>query len=124
MGRQRHPDLPVSLCHAGLGSQPCAGFGTHAHPTYLTQILMTFENLAAWGHCLCAVCPSPTTIVTSGSSAVVCVWELSMAKGRPRGLHLKEVWCVQQPGGLGRCGTSGRCSVLARPTALTSRQRT
>ncbi|KAF6318076.1 WDFY family member 4 [Rhinolophus ferrumequinum] len=54
------------------------------------KILMTFENLAAWGHCLCAVCPSPTTIITSGSSAVVCVWELSMAKGRPRGLHLKE----------------------------------
>lgn len=54
------------------------------------KILMTFENLAAWGRCLCAVCPSPTTIVTSGASAVVCVWELSMAKGRPRGLHLKQ----------------------------------
>lgn len=52
---------------------------------------MTFENLAAWGRCLCAVCPSPTTIVTSGASAVVCIWELSMAKGRPRGLHLKQV---------------------------------
>ncbi|NIG60088.1 WD repeat- and FYVE domain-containing protein 4 [Pontoporia blainvillei] len=54
------------------------------------KILMTFENLAAWGRCLCAVCPSPTTIVTSGTSAVVCVWELSMAKGRTTGLHLKQ----------------------------------
>ncbi|XP_057590853.1 WD repeat- and FYVE domain-containing protein 4 [Hippopotamus amphibius kiboko] len=54
------------------------------------KILMTFENLAAWGRCLCAVCPSPTTIVTSGTSAVVCVWELSMAKGRATGLHLKQ----------------------------------
>nr|XP_014697031.2 LOW QUALITY PROTEIN: WD repeat- and FYVE domain-containing protein 4 [Equus asinus] len=54
------------------------------------KILMTFENLAAWGHCLCAVCPSPTMIITSGASTVVCVWELSMAKGRPRGLHLKQ----------------------------------
>ncbi|XP_036079371.1 WD repeat- and FYVE domain-containing protein 4 isoform X5 [Rousettus aegyptiacus] len=54
------------------------------------KILVTFENLAAWGRCLCAVCPSPTTIVTSGASAVVCVWELGMAKGRPRGLHLKQ----------------------------------
>ncbi|KAM5241310.1 WD repeat- and FYVE domain-containing protein 4 isoform 3-T5 [Hipposideros larvatus] len=54
------------------------------------KILMTFENMAAWGRCLCAVCPSPTIIITSGASAVVCVWELSTAKGRPRGLHLKK----------------------------------
>ncbi|KAK7808279.1 hypothetical protein U0070_013961, partial [Myodes glareolus] len=54
------------------------------------KILMTFENLAAWGPCLCAVCPSPTMIVTSGASAVVCVWELSLVKGRPRGLHLRQ----------------------------------
>ncbi|XP_073935486.1 WD repeat- and FYVE domain-containing protein 4 isoform X3 [Castor canadensis] len=54
------------------------------------KILMTFENLAAWGRCLCAVCPSPTMVVTSGASAVVCVWELSVVKGRPRGLHLRQ----------------------------------
>ncbi|XP_051693511.2 WD repeat- and FYVE domain-containing protein 4 isoform X2 [Oryctolagus cuniculus] len=54
------------------------------------KILMTFENLADWGRCLCALCPSPTTIVTSGASAVVCVWELSMVKGRPRGLQLRQ----------------------------------
>uniref|UniRef100_A0A8W4FRG3 WDFY family member 4 n=1 Tax=Sus scrofa TaxID=9823 RepID=A0A8W4FRG3_PIG len=54
------------------------------------KILMTFENLAPWGRCLCAVCPSPTVIITSGASAVVCVWELSIAKGRPTGLRLKQ----------------------------------
>ncbi|KAI4529225.1 hypothetical protein MG293_020473 [Ovis ammon polii] len=54
------------------------------------RILVTFENLAAWGHCLCAACPSPTTIITSGTSAVVCVWELRMTKGRATGLHLKQ----------------------------------
>lgn len=54
------------------------------------KILMTFENLAAWGPCLCAVCPSPTMIVTSGASAVVCIWELSLVKGRPRGLKLRQ----------------------------------
>ncbi|MBZ3885028.1 WD repeat- and FYVE domain-containing protein 4 [Sciurus carolinensis] len=54
------------------------------------KILMTFENLAAWGRCMCAVCPTPTIIVTSGTSAVVCVWELSMVKGRPRGLRLRQ----------------------------------
>ncbi|KAM9702573.1 WD repeat- and FYVE domain-containing protein 4 isoform 5-T5 [Dama dama] len=54
------------------------------------KILVTFENLAAWGRCLCAMCPSPTTIITSGTSAVVCVWELSMTKGRATGLRLKQ----------------------------------
>uniref|UniRef100_A0A8C2MGP4 WD repeat and FYVE domain containing 4 n=1 Tax=Cricetulus griseus TaxID=10029 RepID=A0A8C2MGP4_CRIGR len=54
------------------------------------KILMTFENLAAWGPCLCAVCPCPTMIVTSGASAVVCVWELSLVKGRPKGLRLRQ----------------------------------
>ncbi|XP_072662463.1 WD repeat- and FYVE domain-containing protein 4 isoform X2 [Canis lupus baileyi] len=54
------------------------------------KIIMTFENLAAWGRCLCTVCPTPTMIITSGASTVVCVWELSIAKGRPRSLHLKQ----------------------------------
>ncbi|KAM6184858.1 WD repeat- and FYVE domain-containing protein 4 [Rhynchocyon petersi] len=54
------------------------------------KILMKFENLAAWGHCLCAVCPSATTVITSGSSTVVCVWELRMGKGQARGLHLRQ----------------------------------
>uniref|UniRef100_A0A8C5NWV7 WD repeat and FYVE domain containing 4 n=1 Tax=Jaculus jaculus TaxID=51337 RepID=A0A8C5NWV7_JACJA len=54
------------------------------------KILMTFEDLATWGHCLCAICPSPTMIITSGDSAVVCVWELSLVKGRPKGLHLRQ----------------------------------
>lgn len=54
------------------------------------KILVTFENLAAWGRCLCAACPSPTTIITAGTSAVVCVWELSMTKGRATGLRLKQ----------------------------------
>lgn len=68
----------------------------------LPQVLMTFENLAAWGRCLCAVCPSPTTIITSGDSSVVCVWELSMAKGRPSGLHLKQVPYLRQEWGPGQ----------------------
>uniref|UniRef100_H0WV48 WDFY family member 4 n=1 Tax=Otolemur garnettii TaxID=30611 RepID=H0WV48_OTOGA len=54
------------------------------------KVLMTFEDLAAWGHCLCAVCLSPTMIVTSGDSTVVCVWELSTTKGRPRSLRLRQ----------------------------------
>ncbi|KAF4019003.1 hypothetical protein G4228_011069 [Cervus hanglu yarkandensis] len=67
-----------SCCLGNYGSDKASG------------ILVTFENLAAWGRCLCAVCPSPTTIITSGTSAVVCVWELSMTKGRATGLRLKQ----------------------------------
>ncbi|XP_027715064.1 WD repeat- and FYVE domain-containing protein 4 isoform X3 [Vombatus ursinus] len=52
--------------------------------------LTTFESTADWGKCLCAVCPSPTLVVTSGDSAVVCVWELSLFKDKAKGLHLKQ----------------------------------
>ncbi|XP_004716310.1 WD repeat- and FYVE domain-containing protein 4 [Echinops telfairi] len=54
------------------------------------KVLMTFENLAAWGRCLCAVCPSATMVITSGVSTVVCVWDLRTTKGQARGLHLKQ----------------------------------
>uniref|UniRef100_A0A8D0HH64 WD repeat-and FYVE domain-containing protein 4 n=1 Tax=Sphenodon punctatus TaxID=8508 RepID=A0A8D0HH64_SPHPU len=52
--------------------------------------LITFEVMAYWGNCLCAVCPTPTTVVTSGTSSVVCVWELSMVKDKVRGLSLRQ----------------------------------
>lgn len=68
------------------------------------QILMTFENLAAWGPCLCAVCPFPTMIVTSGASAVVCVWELSLVKGRPKSLQLRQVCASHRHGVSGSHG--------------------
>uniref|UniRef100_A0A8C8T1B8 Uncharacterized protein n=1 Tax=Pelusios castaneus TaxID=367368 RepID=A0A8C8T1B8_9SAUR len=51
----------------------------------------TFENLILnWGKCLCAICPTPTTVITSGTSAVVCVWELSLAKDKVRCLNLRQ----------------------------------
>ncbi|XP_007478664.1 WD repeat- and FYVE domain-containing protein 4 isoform X2 [Monodelphis domestica] len=53
--------------------------------------LTTFESPADWGKCLCALCPSPTLVITSGDSAVVCIWELSMFKDKAKGLHLKQV---------------------------------
>lgn len=77
---------------------------------------MTFENLAAWGRCLCTVCPAPTMIITSGDSAVVCVWELSIAKGRPRSLHLKQVWSLRWGRRLGR--VRGPSAVSQAPNAL------
>lgn len=108
------PSVPMAHKQAGGSSQICphprvALFQLPAqcrpwcqcssHLPHLPQILVTFENLAAWGRCLCAACPSPTTIITSGTSAVVCVWELRMTKGRATGLHLKQVRSL--PGGAG-----------------------
>lgn len=84
---------------------------------------MTFENLAAWGRCLCTVCPAPTMIITSGASAVVCVWELSIAKGRPRSLHLKQVWSLRWGRRLGWVRWPSVVSLRAeRPASLRSRE--
>ncbi|EMP26573.1 WD repeat- and FYVE domain-containing protein 4 [Chelonia mydas] len=51
---------------------------------------MTLECMADWGKCLCAVCPTPTTVITSGTSTVVCVWELSLVKDKVRCLNLRK----------------------------------
>ncbi|XP_068022264.1 WD repeat- and FYVE domain-containing protein 4 [Melanerpes formicivorus] len=50
----------------------------------------TFECMADWGKCLCAVSPSATTIITSGTSSVVCVWEVSFTKDKVKSLNLRQ----------------------------------
>uniref|UniRef100_A0A8C0ZGJ2 WDFY family member 4 n=1 Tax=Cyanistes caeruleus TaxID=156563 RepID=A0A8C0ZGJ2_CYACU len=50
----------------------------------------TFECMADWGKCLCAVCPSATTIITSGTSSVVCVWEFTLVKDKVKCLNLRQ----------------------------------
>ncbi|XP_067395033.1 WD repeat- and FYVE domain-containing protein 4 [Emydura macquarii macquarii] len=52
--------------------------------------MVTLECMADWGKCFCAVCPTSTTIITSGTSAVVCVWELSLVKDKVRCLNLRQ----------------------------------
>ncbi|XP_051474966.1 WD repeat- and FYVE domain-containing protein 4 [Apus apus] len=61
-------------------------FGNYGSEKNMT----TFECMADWGKCLCAVCPSATTIITSGTSSVVCVWELSLAKDKVKHLNLRQ----------------------------------
>lgn len=58
---------------------------------FLIQNMTTFECMADWGKCICAVCPSATTIITSGTSSVVCVWELSLVKDKVKRLSLRQV---------------------------------
>ncbi|XP_043911583.1 WD repeat- and FYVE domain-containing protein 4 [Protopterus annectens] len=52
--------------------------------------IAVFESLAEWGACLCAACPTSTTIITSGASTVVCVWEISVFSDRRKGISLKQ----------------------------------
>ncbi|XP_027504006.1 WD repeat- and FYVE domain-containing protein 4 [Corapipo altera] len=61
-------------------------FGNYGSEKNMT----TFECMADWGKCLCAVCPSATTIITSGTSSVVCVWELSLVKDKVKCLNLRQ----------------------------------
>uniref|UniRef100_A0A8C3MC64 Uncharacterized protein n=1 Tax=Geospiza parvula TaxID=87175 RepID=A0A8C3MC64_GEOPR len=61
-------------------------FGTYGSEKNVT----TFECMADWGKCLCAVCPSATTIITSGTSSVVCVWEFSLVKDKVKCLKLRQ----------------------------------
>ncbi|XP_052533656.1 WD repeat- and FYVE domain-containing protein 4 isoform X2 [Tympanuchus pallidicinctus] len=61
-------------------------FGNYGSEKNMT----TFECMADWGKCLCAVCPSATTVITSGTSSVVCVWELSLVKDKVKHLSLRQ----------------------------------
>ncbi|XP_061914195.1 WD repeat- and FYVE domain-containing protein 4 isoform X3 [Entelurus aequoreus] len=45
------------------------------------------EILCDWGATLCAACPNPTTIITAGSSTVVCVWDVAVNKDKR--VHMK-----------------------------------
>ncbi|XP_063160442.1 WD repeat- and FYVE domain-containing protein 4 [Candoia aspera] len=48
------------------------------------------EAPADWGDCLCAVSPTPGSLITSGSSSVICVWELSRSRTGATTLLLKQ----------------------------------
>ncbi|XP_061140965.1 WD repeat- and FYVE domain-containing protein 4 isoform X1 [Syngnathus typhle] len=47
------------------------------------------ESLCAWGATTCAVRPNPTTVITAGSSTVVCVWDVLINKDKVSHLKLR-----------------------------------
>ncbi|CAN9499844.1 unnamed protein product [Ophioblennius macclurei] len=48
------------------------------------------ESLRDWGETLCSACPNPKTIITAGSSTVVCVWDVVVAKDKVASMKLKQ----------------------------------
>ena len=49
------------------------------------------ESLCDWGATLCAACPNPTTIITAGTSTVVCVWDVAVNKDKLTHMKLRQV---------------------------------
>ncbi|CAK6951548.1 WD repeat- and FYVE domain-containing protein 4 [Scomber scombrus] len=66
----------------GFPDNSCA-FGNYA----TEKIFALCESLCDWGETLCAACPNPTTIITAGTSSVVCVWDVAVNKDKL--VHMK-----------------------------------
>ncbi|KAK1164501.1 hypothetical protein AOXY_G14832 [Acipenser oxyrinchus oxyrinchus] len=69
------------------------GFNDHtsAFKSYGTEKSFAIsESLADWGQCLCASCPTQSSIITAGTSTVVCVWEISISKDKLKHMKLKQ----------------------------------
>ncbi|XP_061692384.1 WD repeat- and FYVE domain-containing protein 4 isoform X2 [Syngnathoides biaculeatus] len=48
------------------------------------------DSLCAWGPTMCAACPNPTTVITAGSSTVVCVWDVVLNKDKVTHMKLRQ----------------------------------
>ncbi|XP_041803075.1 WD repeat- and FYVE domain-containing protein 4 isoform X2 [Chelmon rostratus] len=69
----------------GFPDNSCA-FGNNA----TEKIFAVRESLCDWGETLCAACPNPTTIVTAGTSTVVCVWDVAVNKDKVTHMKLRQ----------------------------------
>ncbi|CAL9687927.1 unnamed protein product [Knipowitschia caucasica] len=69
----------------GFPDNSCA-FGNYS----TGKTFAVFEELCVWGETLCAVCPNPTTVVTAGTSTVVCVWDLALSKDKLGHMKLRQ----------------------------------
>ncbi|XP_030628686.1 WD repeat- and FYVE domain-containing protein 4 [Chanos chanos] len=48
------------------------------------------ESLSDWGETVCAACANANTIITAGSSTVVCVWDVSVSRDKLKHMKLKQ----------------------------------
>ncbi|KAM3606165.1 uncharacterized protein V6R79_011883 [Siganus canaliculatus] len=78
---------PLSSCFFSWGfpDNTCA-FGNNA----TEKTFAVCESLCDWGETLCAACPNPTTIITAGTSTVVCVWDVAINKDKLTHMKLRE----------------------------------
>ncbi|XP_026164856.1 WD repeat- and FYVE domain-containing protein 4 isoform X1 [Mastacembelus armatus] len=78
---------PLLTCFFSWGfpDNSCA-FGNYA----TEKIFAVCECLCDWGETLCAACPNPTTIITAGTSTVVCVWDVAVNKDKLIHMKLKQ----------------------------------
>ncbi|KAM6956344.1 WD repeat- and FYVE domain-containing protein 4 [Aplochiton taeniatus] len=69
----------------GFPDTSCA-FGNY----HTEKVFAVSESLCDWGETLCAAWPNQTTVVTAGSSSVVCVWEVAINKDKLTHMKLKQ----------------------------------
>uniref|UniRef100_A0A8C2WJA7 WDFY family member 4 n=1 Tax=Cyclopterus lumpus TaxID=8103 RepID=A0A8C2WJA7_CYCLU len=82
---------PLSGCFFSWGfpDYSCA-FGNCATEKVCLSTVAVCESLCAWGETLCAACPNQTTIVTAGTSTVVCVWDVAVNKDKLTLMKLRQ----------------------------------
>ncbi|XP_030603864.1 WD repeat- and FYVE domain-containing protein 4 isoform X2 [Archocentrus centrarchus] len=69
----------------GFPDNSCA-FGNYA----TEKTFAVCESLCDWGEILCAACPNATTIITAGTSTVVCVWDVAITKDKLTNIKLRQ----------------------------------
>ncbi|KAG7513031.1 WD repeat-and FYVE domain-containing protein 4 [Solea senegalensis] len=78
---------PLSTCFFSWGfpDNSCA-FGN-----YVTEkTFAVCESLCDWGTTLCAACPNSMTVITAGTSTVVCVWDVTVNKDKLTHMKLRQ----------------------------------
>ncbi|XP_062422362.1 WD repeat- and FYVE domain-containing protein 4 isoform X3 [Pungitius pungitius] len=78
---------PLSGCFFSWGfpDYSCS-FGNYA----TEKTFAVCEGLCDWGATLCAACPNQNTIVTAGTSTVVCVWDVAVHKDKLTHMKLRQ----------------------------------
>ncbi|XP_028278514.1 WD repeat- and FYVE domain-containing protein 4 isoform X2 [Parambassis ranga] len=69
----------------GFPDNSCA-FGNYS----TEKIFAVCESLCDWGETLCSAWPNPTTIITAGTSTVVCAWDVAVTKDKLTHMKLRQ----------------------------------
>uniref|UniRef100_A0A8C4GFJ4 WDFY family member 4 n=1 Tax=Dicentrarchus labrax TaxID=13489 RepID=A0A8C4GFJ4_DICLA len=81
---------PVSGCFFSWGFPDNSCCHKYQLFIVLLQVFAVCESLCDWGEMLCAACPNSTTIVTAGTSTVVCVWDVAVNKDKVTHMKLRQ----------------------------------